>query len=69
MQDDAHSDSDREPMVKLEQKIISLIKDLLFASSNPGQLVLDHFAATMSTANGCLLTEVHRRFIGCAKDV
>ncbi len=49
------------------QKPLSLIKDLISKHSNSGDLVLDTFAGTGTTAHACL--ELNRDFIVIEKDV
>jgi site-specific DNA-methyltransferase (adenine-specific) len=48
------------------QKPLSLIKELIEKHSNPGDLVLDSFAGTGTTAHACLISE--RNFIVMEKD-
>jgi DNA modification methylase len=48
------------------QKPLSLIKELIEKHSNPGDLVLDSFAGTGTTAHACLISD--RNFIVMEKD-
>lgn len=55
-------------MVRPEQKSIALMRALVRKWTNPGDLVMDCFAGTFSTAKACFDLDHHRRFIGCEKD-
>lgn len=52
--------------LRSEQKPIALIMELLHRFSQPGDIVMDFFGGTFSTAAACLRS--NRRFIGCEKD-
>lgn len=54
--------------IRFEQKPIALLKELICRFSQPGDIVIDLFAGTFSTAIACFQLKDHRRFIGCEKD-
>lgn len=56
-------------MLRHEKKNVALIKDPMREFSNPGDLVLDLFAGTLSTASSGLLMYNGRRFWGFEKDI
>ena len=55
-------------MLRPEQKNISVMKDIVSKFSKPGDLVMDPFSGTCSTAKACLSLNKHRRFVGCELD-
>lgn len=63
-------DEDAEKVVSLrnEQKPVSLLKELISRFSQPGDLVVDLFGGTFSTAVACFSLRQHRRFLGCELD-
>lgn len=52
-QDNEHFYSCRKRIVVLERNSIFLVKDLIHNFLKPGQLVLERFAGTLSTAKSC----------------
>ena len=54
--------------LRAEQKPILLLQELISRFSQPGDVVVDFFAGTFSTAAACLTLPNHRRFVGCEKD-
>lgn len=57
------------PKLRPEQKGVSWIRDLFNKLYQPGAVVMDHFADTLSTAKSYLSLKNYRRFIGCEIDV
>lgn len=51
--------------VRPEQKCRALLKELICRFSQPGDLVVDLFAGTFSTAMACMELPKHRIFVGC----
>lgn len=51
-----------------EQKPLALLKELVSRFSQPGDIVVDLFSGTFSTAVACFQLEKHRRFVGCEQD-
>ena len=62
---------DTSRMLRPEQKCVSLLKELISRFSQAGDIVVDPFAGTFSTAIACFTLDKDngaRRFIGCEKD-
>ena len=51
-----------------EQKPVSLMKELICKYSKGGDIVVDMFGGTFSTAKACLELPEHRIFVGCDND-
>lgn len=64
----AASTKTRTRMLRAEQKSIALIMEYLSRYSKPGDLVVDLFAGTCTTAVACLSLQHHRKFVGCDID-
>jgi len=58
----------RRPMLRPEQKNMIWMKALIGKFTGPGDLVMDMFAGTYATAKACLMTDKHRKFVGCDSD-
>ncbi|PXF46431.1 DNA adenine methyltransferase YhdJ [Gracilariopsis chorda] len=54
--------------VRPEQKCRALLKQLICRFSQPGDLVVEMFAGTFSTAMACVELPKHRNFVGCEPD-
>lgn len=54
--------------LRSEQKPVALLKELICRFSQPGDLVVDPFAGTFSTAFACMDLPNHRKFVSCEKD-
>ena len=64
-------DGDAYRMLRPEQKCLSLLKELICRFSQAGDIVVDPFGGTFSTAIACFTLDSEngtRRFIGCEKD-
>ncbi|CDF39110.1 adenine specific DNA methyltransferase [Chondrus crispus] len=62
---------DTSRMLRPEQKCVSLLKELICRFSQAGDIVVDPFAGTFSTAIACFNLDKDngaRRFIGCEKE-
>lgn len=55
-------------MLRPEQKSINLLRHLISQYTKPGEIVLDMFGGTFSTARACLTLSKPRVFYGCEKD-
>ena len=55
-------------LLRPEQKPLPLLKELISRYSQPGDIVVDLFAGTFSTAIACFSLPQHRTFAGCEKD-
>lgn len=66
---DKLSENCRRRRVQPEQKSFMLMKKIVCKHSKHGQLVLDPFARTLSTATFCLLLDKNGRFFGRGNDV
>jgi len=51
-----------------EQKPAALLREIICRFSKPGDIVLDFFAGTYSTAVAALTLPKHRKFVGCEND-
>ena len=60
--------SGRTKALRNEQKPLALLKELICRFSQPGDLVVDLFSGSFSTALACLQLEHRRRFVGCEQD-
>lgn len=54
--------------VRPEQKSIQLLKELICRFSQPGDIIVDFFAGTFSTAMASFMLPEHRKFVGCELD-
>lgn len=64
-------DGDAYRMLRPEQKCLFLLKELICRFSQAGDIVVDPFGGTFSTAIACFTLDSEigkRRFIGCEKD-
>ena len=52
-----------------EQKPLALLKELICRFSQPGDIVVDMFSGTFSTAVACFQLKERRRFVGCEQDM
>ena len=55
-------------MLRPEQKPIALLRHLIRQFTVPGDIVMDLFSGTFSTARACISVSEQRRFIGCEID-
>lgn len=55
-------------LLRPEQKPVALLMELVSRFSNPGDIVVDLFAGTFSTAIACFRVPQHRLFVGCESD-
>ncbi len=62
---DRDSNSGRQGLVRPEQKALPLLQELVSRFSQPGDLVVDFFAGSFSTAVACFSVPQHRIFVGC----
>ena len=54
--------------LRAEQKSLPLLMELVSRFTQPGDLVVDLFAGTFSSAAACFSLKEHRRFAGCESD-
>ena len=56
--------------LRAEQKPLSILRELISRFSKPGDIVVDLFSGTYSTAIACMTMRdgLYRKFIGCEKD-
>lgn len=55
-------------MLRPEQKPLPLIQELVCRFSQPGDIVVDFFGGTFTTAIACFTLSDHRVFVGCELD-
>lgn len=55
--------------LRWEQKPLALLKELISRFSQPGDIVMDIFAGTFSTAIACFQLQNPRMFVGCEDDL
>jgi len=58
----------KSSLLRPEQKNVVLMWELVEQYSNPGDIVVDMFAGTFSTARDCLSVDKARKFVGCDAD-
>ena len=63
-----NTEGSRFKHLRLEQKSIRLLQELVGRYTKPGDIVVDCFAGTLVAAKACLQMEKHRIFIGCDRD-
>lgn len=60
--------SARGYMLRLEQKSVGWLMDLMAMFYGTGDLVVDFCAGIMAVPKACLLLSEYRRFVGCKSD-
>ncbi|PXF44265.1 Modification methylase CcrMI [Gracilariopsis chorda] len=58
----------RRRRVRPEPKCRALLKKIICRLSQPGDMVVDMFAGTFSTAMACMELSKHRKFVGSEQD-
>lgn len=65
----SHTGERRAPnRLRPEQKSYSLLQELAFCFSKPGDLAVDRFAGIFSTGVKCFTVPCHRVLVGCELD-